>query len=87
MPVSCDAKNAKAIDRGVAAGGAQLSVLPPQIFQALNARSRTGSARRRPKTSSSSEFLDFSTTGSWHAEQQRRFGSADTRAELAVYGT
>ena len=85
MLASYDAKNAKAINRLVA-GGAQLSVLPPEIIKALRAaleiRARRGGAQRASRFK---KILE--NWRQFRAEQHRWFAIADTRAELAVYST
>ena len=82
MLASYDAKNAKAIAR-VVAGGAQLSVLPPEIVKALRAALETVLDEEGAKSEQFKKILD--NWRQFRAEQHRWFAIADTRAELATY--
>src|SRR5215831_15574643 len=82
MMASYDAKNAKAINR-VVAGGAQLSVLSPEIIKALRGALESVLDEEAGKNPLFKKILD--NWRQWRAEQHRWFGIADTRAELAVY--
>ena len=84
MMASYDAKNAKAINR-VVAGGAQLSVLPPEIIKALRGALESVLDEEAGKNPLFKKILD--NWRQWRAEQHRWFAIADTRAELAVYNT
>ncbi len=84
MLASYDAKNAKAINR-VVAGGAQLSVLPPEIIKALRGALESVLDEEAGKNPLFKKILD--NWRQWRAEQHRWFAIADTRAELAVYST
>ena len=84
MLASYDAKNAKAINR-VVAGGAQLSVLSPEIIKALRGALESVLDEEAGKNPLFKKILD--NWRQWRAEQHRWFGIADTRAELAVYST
>ena len=84
MLASYDAKNAKAINR-VVAGGAQLSVLSPEIIKALRGALENVLDEEAGKNALFKKILD--NWRQWRAEQHRWFGIADTRAELAVYST
>jgi TRAP-type mannitol/chloroaromatic compound transport system substrate-binding protein len=82
MLASYDAKNAKAISRLVA-GGAQLSVLPPEIIKALHSSLEVVLDEEGAKNPRFKKILD--NWRAFRAEQHRWFSIADTRAELAVY--
>ena len=82
MLASYDAKNAKAVSR-VVAGGAQLSVLPPEIVKALRGALETVLDEEGAKNPRFKKILD--NWREFRAEQHRWFAIADTRAELAVY--
>jgi TRAP-type mannitol/chloroaromatic compound transport system substrate-binding protein len=82
MSASYDAKNAKAISR-VVAGGAQLSVLPPEIIKALRVALETVLDEEAAKSDRFKKILE--NWRQFRAEQHRWFAIADTRAELAVY--
>jgi TRAP-type mannitol/chloroaromatic compound transport system substrate-binding protein len=84
MVASYDAKNALAINR-VIAGGAQLSVLPPEIIKALRTALETVLDEEGAKSSRFKKILD--NWRQFRAEQHRWFALADTRAEVAVYST
>ena len=82
MLASYDAKNAKAIAR-VVAGGAQLSVLPPEIIKALRSALETVLDEEGAKSDQFKKILE--NWRQFRAEQHRWFSIADTRAEFAVY--
>jgi TRAP-type mannitol/chloroaromatic compound transport system substrate-binding protein len=82
MLASYDAKNAKAIAR-VVAGGAQLSVLPPEIIKALRAALESVLDEEAAKSDQFKKILE--NWRQFRADQHRWFAIADTRAELAVY--
>jgi TRAP-type mannitol/chloroaromatic compound transport system substrate-binding protein len=82
MLASYDAKNAKAVSR-VAAAGAQLSVLPPEIVKALRGALESVLDEEGAKSARFKKILD--NWREFRAEQHRWFAIADTRAELAVY--
>jgi TRAP-type mannitol/chloroaromatic compound transport system substrate-binding protein len=82
MLASYDAKNAKAIAR-VVAGGAQLSVLPPEIIKALRSALETVLDEEAAKSDQFKKVLE--NWRQFRAEQHRWFSIADTRAEFAVY--
>ena len=82
MLASYDAKNAKAIAR-VVAGGAQLSVLPPDIIKALRASLESVLDEEASKSDQFKKILE--NWRQFRADQHRWFAIADTRAELAVY--
>jgi TRAP-type mannitol/chloroaromatic compound transport system substrate-binding protein len=84
MLASYDAKNARAINRVVAAG-AQLSVLPPEIIKALRGALEGVLDEEAGKNPLFKKILD--NWRQWRAEQHRWFAIADTRAEIAVYTT
>jgi TRAP-type mannitol/chloroaromatic compound transport system substrate-binding protein len=84
MVASYDAKNALAINR-VIAGGAQLSVLPPEIIKALRVALEAVLDEEGAKSDRFKKILD--NWRQFRAEQHRWFSIADTRAELAVYST
>jgi len=84
MLASYDAKNAKAINR-VVAGGAQLSVLPPEIIKALRTALESVLDEEAAKSDRFKKILE--NWRQFRAEQHRWFAIADTRAELAVYST
>ena len=82
MLASYDAKNAKAIAR-VVAGGAQLSVLPPEIIKALRTALETVLDEEAAKSDQFKKILE--NWRQFRADQHRWFSIADTRAEFAVY--
>jgi len=82
MLASYDAKNAKAIAR-VVAGGAQLSVLPPEIIKALRGALESVLDEEAAKSDQFKKILE--NWRQFRADQHRWFSIADTRAELAVY--
>jgi len=82
MLASYDAKNAKAIAR-VVAGGAQLSVLPPEIIKALRGALETVLDEEAGKSEQFKKILE--NWRHFRADQHRWFSIADTRAEFAVY--
>jgi TRAP-type mannitol/chloroaromatic compound transport system substrate-binding protein len=82
MLASYDAKNAKAIAR-VVAGGAQLSVLPPEIIKALRSALETVLDEEAAKSDQFKKILE--NWRQFRADQHRWFAIADTRAEFAVY--
>jgi TRAP-type mannitol/chloroaromatic compound transport system substrate-binding protein len=82
MLASYDAKNAKAIAR-VVAGGAQLSVLPPEIIKALRVALETVLDEEAGKSEQFKKILE--NWRHFRADQHRWFSIADTRAEFAVY--
>jgi TRAP-type mannitol/chloroaromatic compound transport system substrate-binding protein len=82
MLASYDAKNAKAIAR-VVAGGAQLSVLPPEIIKALRSALETVLDEEAAKSDQFKKILE--NWRQFRADQHRWFSIADTRAEIAVY--
>jgi TRAP-type mannitol/chloroaromatic compound transport system substrate-binding protein len=82
MLASYDAKNAKAIAR-VVAGGAQLSVLPPEIIKALRTALESVLDEEAAKSDQFKKVLE--NWRQFRADQHRWFAIADTRAELAVY--
>ncbi len=84
MSASYDAKNAKAINR-VVAGGAQLSVLPPEIIKTLRVALESVLDEEAAKSDRFKKILE--NWRAFRAEQHRWFSIADTRAELAVYST
>jgi len=84
MLASYDAKNAKAINRLVAAG-AQLSVLSPEIIKALRTALENVLDEEAAKSERFKKILD--NWRQWRTEQHRWFAIADTRAEIAVYST
>jgi TRAP-type mannitol/chloroaromatic compound transport system substrate-binding protein len=84
MLASYDAKNALAINR-VIAGGAQLSVLPPEIIKALRAALETVLDEEAAKSDRFKKIL--TNWRQFRSEQHRWFALADTRAEVAVYST
>jgi TRAP-type mannitol/chloroaromatic compound transport system substrate-binding protein len=84
MLASYDAKNALAINR-VIAGGAQLSVLPPEIIKALRGALETVLDEEAAKSDRFKKIL--TNWRQFRSEQHRWFALADTRAEVAVYST
>src|SRR6185295_4257200 len=84
MLASYDAKNAKAINR-VVAGGAQLSVLPPEIVKALRGALESVLDEEAAKNERFKKILE--NWRAFRAEQHRWFSIADTRAEIAVYSS
>jgi TRAP-type mannitol/chloroaromatic compound transport system substrate-binding protein len=84
MSASYDAKNAKAIN-SVVAGGAQLSVLPPEIIKALRGALESVLDEEAAKSERFKKILE--NWRAFRAEQHRWFALADTRAEVAVYST
>jgi TRAP-type mannitol/chloroaromatic compound transport system substrate-binding protein len=84
MLASYDAKNAKAIG-SLVAGGAQLSVLPPEIIKALRAALESVLDEEGEKNPRFKKVLD--NWRQFRAEQHRWFGIADTRAEIAVFSS
>jgi TRAP-type mannitol/chloroaromatic compound transport system substrate-binding protein len=84
MSASYDAKNAKAINR-VVAGGAQLSVLPPEVIKALRVALESVLDEEAAKSDRFKKILE--NWRAFRAEQHRWFAIADTRAEIAVYST
>ena len=84
MNASYDAKNAKAVNRVVAAG-AQLSVLPPAIIKELRVALEAVLDEEAAKSDRFKKILE--NWRQFRAEQHRWFAIADTRAELAVYST
>jgi TRAP-type mannitol/chloroaromatic compound transport system substrate-binding protein len=82
MLASYDAKNAVAIAR-VVAGGAQLSVLPPDVIKALRTALETVLDEEGAKSEQFKKILD--NWRQFRADQHRWFAIADTRAELATY--
>jgi len=82
MLASYDAKNAKAIAR-VVAGGAQLSVLPPEIIKALRLALESVLDEEAAKSDQFKKILE--NWRQFRADQHRWFSIADTRAEFAVY--
>ena len=84
MLASYDAKNAKAITR-VAAAGAQISVLPPDVIKALRTSLESVLDEEAAKSDRFKKVLE--NWRQFRAEQHRWFALADTRAELSVYST
>jgi TRAP-type mannitol/chloroaromatic compound transport system substrate-binding protein len=84
MSASYDAKNAVAISR-VIAGGAQLSVLPPDVIKALRGALESVLDEEAAKSERFKKIL--ANWRQFRAEQHRWFAIADTRAEFAVYST
>ena len=84
MLASYDAKNAKAIAR-VVAGGAQLSVLPPEIIKALRGALEAVLDEEAAKSDQFKKILE--NWRQFRADQHRWFSIADTRAEFAVYSS
>jgi TRAP-type mannitol/chloroaromatic compound transport system substrate-binding protein len=83
MLAGYDARNAKAINRVVAAG-AQLVVLSPEILRALRAALETVLDEESAKSEQFKRLAD-----NWRlfrAEQHRWFSIADARTEMSVYG-
>src|SRR6185295_12788300 len=83
MLAGYDARNAKAINRVVAAG-AQLVVLTPEILRALRAALETVLDEESAKSEQFKRLAD-----NWRlfrAEQHRWFSIADARTEMSVYG-
>ena len=70
-------------DHRVVAGGAQLSVLPPEIIKALRTALETVLDEEAAKSDQFKKILE--NWRQFRAEQHRWFSIADTRAEFAVY--
>jgi TRAP-type mannitol/chloroaromatic compound transport system substrate-binding protein len=82
MLASYDAKNAKALSR-VIAGGAQLTVLTPEILRALRTALEAVLDEEAAKSEQFKKVLE-----NWRAfrsEQHRWFSIADARTEMSVY--
>jgi TRAP-type mannitol/chloroaromatic compound transport system substrate-binding protein len=84
MQASYDAKNAKAITRLVA-GGAQLSVLSPEIIRALRGALEAVLDEEAARSEQFKRILE--NWRAFRAEQHRWFAIADTRAESATYAS
>jgi TRAP-type mannitol/chloroaromatic compound transport system substrate-binding protein len=84
MMASYDAKNAVAIAR-LAAGGAQISVLPEEVIKALRVALETVLDEEAAGSEQFKKIL--ANWREFRATQHRWFSIADTRAENAVYRT
>jgi TRAP-type mannitol/chloroaromatic compound transport system substrate-binding protein len=84
MLASYDAKNAKAI-AVLAAAGTQISVLPNDIVKALRGALEAVLDEEAAASPQFKKILE--NWRQFRAEQHRWFSIADTRAELAVYGS
>ena len=84
MMASYDAKNAVAIAR-LAAGGAQISVLPEEVIKALRVALETVLDEEAAQSEQFKKIL--ANWREFRTSQHRWFSIADTRAENAVYRT